>query len=95
MLGKPDVYFDSSATVVTLVFMGKLLEAKAKAKSSSAIEALAKLGAKEAHVLRDGKEIDVPVEQLRVGDVVRVDRVKKSPATALLKKVARRLMSPS
>jgi Cu+-exporting ATPase len=83
--GKPDVYFDSSATVVTLIFMGKLLEAKAKAKSSSAIEALAKLGAKAAHVLRDGKEIDVPVEQLRVGDVVRVRPGEKVPSDGVVK----------
>ncbi len=85
VLGKPDVYFDSSATVVTLIFMGKLLEAKAKAKSSSAIEALAKLGAKEAHVLHDGKETDVPVEELRVGDVVRVRPGEKVPSDGIVK----------
>ncbi|WP_026962578.1 heavy metal translocating P-type ATPase [Alicyclobacillus herbarius] len=83
--GHPDVYFDSSATVVTLIFMGKLLEARAKAKSSSAIESLAKLGAKVAHVLRDGKEIDVPVEELRVGDMVRVRPGEKVPSDGIIK----------
>jgi Cu+-exporting ATPase len=83
--GMPDVYFDSSATVVTLIFMGKLLEARAKAKSSSAIEALAKLGAKAAHVLRDGAEVDVPVEELRVGDVVRVRPGEKVPSDGVIK----------
>jgi P-type Cu+ transporter len=83
--GKQDVYFDSSATVVTLIFMGKLLETKAKAKSSSAIETLAKLGAKVAHVLRDGEEIDVPVEKLRVGDVVRVRPGEKIPTDGVIK----------
>jgi len=72
-MGQRDVFFDSSATVVTLIFMGKLLEARARAKSSSAIESLAKLGAKVAHVLRGDQEtndgnsgdlnaMDVPVE---------------------------------
>nr|WP_067620417.1 heavy metal translocating P-type ATPase [Alicyclobacillus acidiphilus] len=83
--GRPDVYFDSSATVVTLIFMGKLLETRAKAKSSSAIEALAKLGAKVAHVLRDGQEIDVPVEELRVGDIVRVRPGEKVPSDGIIK----------
>lgn len=80
VLGRPDVYFDSSATVVTLIFMGKLLESSAKAKSSSAIESLAKLGAKVAHVIRDGEEVDLPVEDLKVGDVVRVRPGEKIPS---------------
>ncbi len=85
ILGRPDVYFDSSATVVTLIFMGKLLETRAKAKSSSAIEALVKLGAKVAHVLRDGVDIDIPVEELRVGDIVRVRPGEKVPSDGIIK----------
>ncbi len=84
LTGRPDVYFDSSATVVTLIFMGKLLEARAKARSSSAIESLAKLGAKVAHVLREGAETDVPVEELRVGDVVRVRPGEKVPSDGVI-----------
>ena len=80
VLGHAETYFDSSATVVTLIFMGKLLESRAKAKSSSAIESLAKLGAKVAHVIRDGNEQDVPVEELRIGDVVRVRPGEKVPS---------------
>jgi P-type Cu+ transporter len=83
--GKMEVYFDSSATVVTLIFMGKLLEARAKAKSSSAIESLAKLGAKVAHLVRDGEEMDVPVEELRVGDIVRVRPGEKVPSDGIVK----------
>ncbi|WDL98331.1 heavy metal translocating P-type ATPase [Alicyclobacillus sp. ALC3] len=79
-LGHSGTYFDSSATVVTLIFMGKLLESRAKAKSSSAIESLAKLGAKVAHVVREGVEVDVPVEELRIGDVVRVRPGEKVPS---------------
>ncbi|MCL6599391.1 MAG: heavy metal translocating P-type ATPase, partial [Alicyclobacillus macrosporangiidus] len=84
LMGRPDVYFDSSATVVTLIFMGKLLETRAKARSSAAIESLAKLGAKFAHVLRDGVETDVPVEALRVGDLVRVRPGEKVPADGVI-----------
>lgn len=79
LLGRPDVYFDSSATVITLIFMGKLLESRAKAKASSAIESLAKLGAKVAHVLRNGVEADIPVSELQIGDVVRVRPGEKIP----------------
>ncbi|MBX6353908.1 MAG: cadmium-translocating P-type ATPase [Thermoflavifilum sp.] len=82
--GKTDVYFDSSATVVTLIFMGKLLEARAKVKSSAAMESLAKLGAKVAHVLRDGAEVDVPASDLKVGDVVRVRPGEKVPADGVI-----------
>ncbi|MCL6601169.1 MAG: heavy metal translocating P-type ATPase, partial [Alicyclobacillus macrosporangiidus] len=84
LLGQPDVYFDSSATVVTLIFMGKLLETRAKAKSSAAIESLAKLGAKVAHVLRDGVEVDVAASDLRVGDLVRVRPGEKVPADGVI-----------
>ncbi|WP_304458195.1 heavy metal translocating P-type ATPase [Alicyclobacillus sendaiensis] len=82
--GRRDVYFDSSATVVTLIFMGKLLEARAKARSSAAIASLAKLGAKVAHVLRDGEETDVPVEVLQVGDLVRVKPGERVPADGVV-----------
>ncbi|MCL6627163.1 MAG: copper-translocating P-type ATPase, partial [Alicyclobacillus shizuokensis] len=85
ILSRPGVYFDSSATVVTLIFMGKLLETRAKARSGAALESLAKLGAKEAHLLRDGVETDVPVEELRVGDLVRVRPGEKVPADGVVK----------
>ncbi|WP_109430646.1 heavy metal translocating P-type ATPase [Sulfoacidibacillus thermotolerans] len=83
-IGSPDTYFDSSATVITLIFMGKLLETRAKAQSSSALEALAKLGAKVAHVIRDGQESDVSVEQLQVGDTVRVRPGEKIPTDGVI-----------
>lgn len=83
-LGHSDTYFDSSATVITLIFMGKLLEARAKQQSASAVESIAGLAAKEAHVIRDGQEVDVAVEQLRVGDVLRVRPGEKVPADGLI-----------
>ncbi|WP_255524452.1 heavy metal translocating P-type ATPase [Alicyclobacillus sp. SO9] len=84
LVGSANVYFDSSATVVTLIFMGKLLEARAKAKSSSAVEKLAKLGAKSAHLVEDGNERDVPVEDLKAGDVVRVRPGEKIPSDGVV-----------
>ncbi|MFB5191167.1 heavy metal translocating P-type ATPase [Alicyclobacillus fastidiosus] len=84
MIGRHAVFFDSSATVVTLIFMGKLLESRAKAKSGAAIEALAKLGAKVAHVVRDGVETDVAVEELHIGDKVRVRPGEKVPTDGIV-----------
>jgi Cu+-exporting ATPase len=63
------VYFEASAAVITLVLMGKLLEARAKAKTSAAIEALIRLQPQTARVLRDGEQIEVPVSSLNPGDI--------------------------
>ncbi len=63
------VYYEASATVITLVLLGKILEARAKAKTSSAIEALAKLQPQTARIERDGKLVDVAVATLIPGDV--------------------------
>lgn len=67
------VYFDISAVVTTLVILGKYLEAKAKGSASEAIKKLLKLQAKTAHVLHEGKhEMEVPIEQVQVGDIILV-----------------------
>jgi Cu+-exporting ATPase len=63
------VYFEASAAVITLVLMGKLLEARAKAKTSAAIEALIRLQPQTARVLREGELVEVPVDSLNPGDV--------------------------
>ncbi len=63
------VYFEASATVITLVLLGKILEARAKAKTSAAIEALAKLQPQIARIERDGALVDVAVATLIPGDV--------------------------
>ena len=63
------VYFEASAAVITLVLMGKLLEARAKAKTSAAIEALIRLQPQTARILRDGELVEVPVDSLNPGDV--------------------------
>jgi Cu+-exporting ATPase len=63
------VYFEASATIITLILMGKLLEARAKAKTTEAIEALIKLQPKTARLVRDSGIVEVEVNQVRVGDV--------------------------
>ncbi|MFH1869858.1 MAG: heavy metal translocating P-type ATPase [Pseudomonadota bacterium] len=63
------VYFEASATVITLVLLGKILEARAKAKTSAAIEALAKLQPQTARIERNGELVDVAVATLIPGDV--------------------------
>jgi Cu+-exporting ATPase len=62
------VYFEASAAIVTLVLLGKALEARARAGASAAIEGLLELQPAIAHVVRDGREIDVPLADVAVGD---------------------------
>jgi Cu+-exporting ATPase len=72
-------FFETSALIITLIKVGKLLEARAKGKTSQAIQALMGLQAKTARVERAGVEQEVPVEQVRVGDVVIVRPGEKIP----------------
>jgi Cu+-exporting ATPase len=64
-----DTYFEVAAVVTALIVLGRYLEARAKGRSSEAIRKLLELGAKEAHVLRDGAEVLTPVSELQVGDL--------------------------
>jgi Cu+-exporting ATPase len=73
------LYFEASAVIITLITLGKYLEALAKGRTSEAIRKLMGLQAKTARVIRDGKEIDIPVEQVEVGDIVVVRPGEKIP----------------
>ena len=73
------VYFEASTTVITLVLLGKILEARAKAKTSEAIEALARLQPQTARIERGGELIDVPVASLIPGDVFIVRSGEAAP----------------
>jgi Cu+-exporting ATPase len=64
----PETYFEVGAVTTTLVLLGRYFEARARRRSGAAIRALLELGAKEARLLRDGREFLVPVDELRVGD---------------------------
>jgi P-type Cu+ transporter len=77
--GRADVYFDTSALIITLILLGHLLEARAKGRTNEAIKKLAGLQAKTARVLRGGEELDVPLESVLVGDLVVVRPGEKVP----------------
>jgi Cu+-exporting ATPase len=78
------VFYETSALLITFVILGKLLEARAKGKTSDAIKTLMGLAAKTARVARGGEEIDLPVEQVVVGDVVVVRPGEKVPVDGIL-----------
>src|SRR5690606_41016043 len=63
------VYFETAATIITLIVTGKLLEARAKGQTSEAIKKLMGLRAKTAHIVRDGVEDEGPIDPVRGGDV--------------------------
>jgi P-type Cu+ transporter len=64
-----DTYFEVAAVITTLILLGRYLEARAKSRSSEAIRLLLELGAKEARILRDGREVLVPLDEVRVDDL--------------------------
>lgn len=72
-------YFDTAAVIITLILLGRFLEAKAKAHTSDAIKKLLGLQAKTARVVRNGEEIDVLIDEVRVEDLVRVRPGEKIP----------------
>jgi len=74
-----ELYFEASSVIITLVLLGKYLEAVAKGKTSEAIKKLMGLQAKTARVIRNGMEQDIPVEDVEVGDIVVVRPGEKIP----------------
>ncbi|CAM5654526.1 Copper-exporting P-type ATPase OS=Lysinibacillus sphaericus OX=1421 GN=LS41612_00175 PE=3 SV=1 [Lysinibacillus sphaericus] len=77
------LYFETSAVLITLILLGKLLEAKAKGRSSEAIKKLMGLQAKSAIVVRDGVEKEVPLEEVVIGeDILLVKPGEKIPVGA-------------
>ncbi len=78
------VYFETSAVIITLIKLGKLLEASAKGKTGAAIRKLMGLRAKTARVVRDGAEMDVPVGEVRVGDLVVVRPGERAPVDGIV-----------
>lgn len=79
-----DLYFESAGTILTLITLGKYLEARSKGKTSEAISKLMDLAPKTAEVLRDGKEVEIPVEQVRVGDIVLIRPGKSIPVDGVI-----------
>jgi len=79
-----NVFYDTTAVIIALILIGKVLEAKAKGRTSEAIKRLMGLQAKTARVVRDGKELDVPVEEVLVGDTVVVRPGEKIPVDGIV-----------
>ena len=77
--GGDALYFETAALLIAFLVLGRYFEARAKRKAGSAIRALLELGAKEARVLRDGREVMVPVDEVAVGDLLRVRPGEKVP----------------
>lgn len=77
-----DVYYEAVGVIITLILLGRLLEARAKAGTGEAIKALLGLQARTARVIRDGTEAEIPVEQVAVGDEVLVRPGEKIPVDA-------------
>ncbi len=78
------VYFETSAVIITLIVLGKLLEARAKGRTSEAIKKLIGLQAKTARVIRDGAERDIPIAEVARGDVVIVRPGEKVPVDGVV-----------
>ena len=76
---QPEVYYEVSVVVITLILLGKLFENRAKGETSDAIRKLIGLQAKTARVLRDGQEVDIPIEQVQIDDIVLVRPGEKIP----------------
>ncbi|MEW6230805.1 MAG: heavy metal translocating P-type ATPase [Chloroflexota bacterium] len=80
----PAVYYDTAAVIITLILLGRLLEAIAKGQTSEAIKRLMGLRAKTARVLRGDAEIDIPVDEVIVGDIVVVRPGEKIPVDGMV-----------
>ncbi|HWQ83356.1 MAG TPA: copper-translocating P-type ATPase, partial [Anaerolineales bacterium] len=78
------VYFETSAVIITLIKLGKYLEARAKGRTSEALKKLMGLQPKQAHILRAGQEMEVAVDEVRVGDIVLVRPGEKIPVDGVV-----------
>ncbi|MBI3379957.1 copper-translocating P-type ATPase [Candidatus Gottesmanbacteria bacterium] len=81
---EPLPYFDVATIIISLILLGRYLEARAKAGTSEAIKKLIGLQAKTARVIRNGKEIDIPIEEVMIGDLIRVRPGEKIPVDGII-----------
>ncbi len=79
-VGDPHLYFETGVIITTLILLGKYFEAKSTGQASAAITKLMQFGAKSARVLQGGREVQIPIEQLSVGQVVSVRPGEKIPS---------------
>ncbi|MCW5940325.1 MAG: copper-translocating P-type ATPase [Fimbriimonadaceae bacterium] len=83
-MGGVDLYFEAAAVITTLVLLGQVLELRARSATSSAIRALLDLSPKQARLVRDGKEEDIPLEHVHMGDSLRVRPGEKIPVDGIV-----------
>ncbi len=79
------VYFDTAATIIVLILLGRLFEAKAKGQTSEAIKKLIGLQAKTARVARGSTEVDLPIEDVEIGDIIVVRPGEKIPVDGIIR----------
>ncbi len=77
--GERHLYFETGAVIAALILLGRYFEARSRGQASEAIEKLLELGAKTAHVIRDGRDHDVPIDDVAVGDILLVKPGEKVP----------------
>ena len=88
MQGEVSVYFEAAAVIITLVALGQVLELRARQRTSGAIRELLKLAPQSAHVVSGGSERDVPLEQVKSGDLLRVRPGERVPVDGTVKEGA-------
>jgi Cu+-exporting ATPase len=84
MSGRPPVYFEAAAAIVTLVLLGQVLELRARSRTGAAIRALLDLAPRTARVVKDGGEEDIPLDQVHAGDRLRVRPGEKVPVDGVV-----------
>ncbi|PMP70714.1 MAG: copper-translocating P-type ATPase [Thermodesulfovibrio aggregans] len=82
--GEVPVYFEAAAVIVTLVLLGQVLELKARSKTAAAIKALLGLAPKTARIIKDGIEEDIPVDHVKIGDLIRIRPGEKIPVDGIV-----------
>mgnify|MGYP001562816428 CR=1 FL=1 len=81
---EPSPYFDVATIIIGLILLGRYFEAKAKAGTSEAIKKLIGLQAKTARIIKNGKDIDVPISEVKIGDIIRVRPGEKIPVDGVI-----------
>jgi P-type Cu+ transporter len=79
LAGEHHLYFETGAVIAALILLGRYFEARSRGQASEAIEKLIELGAKTAHLSRDGTEQDIPIDEVKVGDILLVKPGEKVP----------------
>src|SRR5882672_10279021 len=88
LTGEQHLYFETGAVIAALILLGRYFEASSLGRASEAIEKLMELGAKTAHISRNGKEEEIPIEDVKVGDILLVKPGEKVPVDGMVIKGA-------